>query len=111
MKKANRQLKETNLHFFTGQGGGLVMLALNMERRINSAIIVELIQKILSIEFSFIDGFFVCTPSWGEYIAATDNYHSVISGRVKPGMPKELEDIVSIIANSWCDFVDEKGHS
>jgi hypothetical protein len=63
IKSANRQLKETKAHLFSGHGTGLLMLALNQFRSLSPVAVLTLACALLQDEFSAINGCIVCTPS------------------------------------------------
>jgi hypothetical protein len=62
IKKANKQIKETNKVVFNGEGRGIIIIALNMETSIDLEVVFALSGELLSREFASIEGFLVCDP-------------------------------------------------
>jgi len=106
LKKANRQIKETNQRLLNGEGLGVILIALNMETRIQLNVITALAESLLAIEFSSIPGFLVCDP----VLAINGDDVSCIHG-VKQEMPDDFELLCSNLGDYFCDFFYQIGSS
>jgi hypothetical protein len=60
LKKANRQLKETNRVLFESKGRGFVVLVMNGFRSLAPTVVARMISELLALEFSGISGFVLC---------------------------------------------------
>ena len=63
LKKANRQIKETNTALFASKGTGFVVLIMNGFRSLAPTVVASMVSKLLFAEFSSISGYIVCTRS------------------------------------------------
>ncbi len=63
IKKANRQIRETKEHFNLPDAAGLLLLANDGNYSLESAHIIEIVGKILTHQFSAIDGFVYLTAN------------------------------------------------
>ncbi len=69
LKKANKQLKETNNRLLNNEGIGFVMIVLNNQTSIDPTLVRDLITNILGRENSAIDGFIlISAPISSEYL-------------------------------------------
>jgi len=101
IKKANRQIKETNRNLLSNDGKGILVLALSGFLSLSLDILVAMISELLTHEFSSISGFIVCTP--------TLNSPSCISASNEI-IGSQIHVIRREISEAWCNFFDQGGH-
>jgi hypothetical protein len=63
LKKANRQLKETNRVLFGAEGRGFVVIVTNGFRSLAPTVVARMISELLAGEFSGISGYILCAKS------------------------------------------------
>ncbi len=102
LKKANRQLKETNNNLLAGKGTNLIMFAINRFQSLSPIVIINMICELLEEEFSSVSGFILCTP--------TINPPSCISAS-KSSASLESSQCRWEIAEAWGKFFDNGGHA
>lgn len=110
LKKANRQLKETNDRLLNGSGSGFVVLALNRFRSLHPNVVRRMIDELLSSEFSAIRGYSLCTPGWGIVTADSDDCGILCCPSVEASVPEEVRDYWYGIGEHWCNFALAGGH-
>ena len=111
LKKANRQLRETK-SFYSDNGvySGYVIIAQTGLESLPLEITAQLTSHILNHDFSEIDGVVICSPHQtlmnpitrkvnGECISITKDWDFLLSQQCKS------------IADQWCHFLENGGHS
>jgi len=63
LKKANRQLKETNRVLFDTEGRGFVVIVMNGFRSLAPTVVARMVSELLAVEFSGISGYILCARS------------------------------------------------
>lgn len=63
LKKANRQLKETNRVLLDSEGRGFVVIVMNGFRSLAPPVVAEMVSNLLIAEFSGISGYVLCASS------------------------------------------------
>jgi hypothetical protein len=111
IKKANRQIKETKKYLLNDDGVGFLMLALNMRTSIDPEAFRKLTGELLAREFSSIDGFIVCTPSWGAYNRETKKEHPLCLPTTPIGGPEIIRQMCVQLGQEWVNFGNLDGHA
>ena len=109
IKKANKQLKETNNNLLNGNGVGFLILAINMESSIDPSIIQRMTIKILKKEFKSVNGVIFCTPKVG-LVLENGFFQPLCLHCQDANLPKQAEKELMFLVDSWCDFIDNGGH-
>jgi hypothetical protein len=109
LKKANRQLKETNERLFSGDANGFVMLALNRFRSLHPNVVRRMIDELLSDEFSSIKGYCLCTVGWGVAESGIDQ-GILCCPSVEGSVADDIREYWVGIGRSWCHFALAGGH-
>ncbi len=110
IKKANRQIKETKRVLLNENGLGFLLLALNFRNSIDPETFRKLAGDLLSREFSSIDGFIICTPTWGAYDKATGLEHPLCLPTTPYGGSEYARQACIYIGQKWVDFGNKGGH-
>lgn len=110
IKKANRQIKETKNKLMDGNGIGFLLIALNIRTSIDPEKFRELTGDILSREFSSINGFIICTPTWGAYNPITGSEHPLCLPTTPFGAPNYIRQACLDIGEKWTKFGNNGGH-
>ncbi len=110
IKKANKQLKETNQRLLDGKGKGFMVLAINMKTTINPEIIRAITIKILRKEFLSINAVVFCTPKVG-LILNNGFFQPIILHCQDSNLSEEFAKELIFIVNSWAYFINNGGHS
>lgn len=63
LKKANRQLKETNRLLFDSEGRGFVVIVMNGFRSLAPPVVARMVSELLTAEFRGISGYILCARS------------------------------------------------
>jgi hypothetical protein len=98
LKKANRQLKETNRVLLDSQGNGFAVLFMNGFRSLAPTVVARMISELLASEFSSISGYVLC---------ATDPKVWCISS-MAPNLSQARYDEWYSIAEQIGSFLDNK---
>jgi len=109
LKKANKQIKETNSRLLESKGKGFLVLAINMETSIDPTFIQQLTFNMLKKEFTSIDGVVFCTPKTG--INRGDGIQPICLHCNDSHLTGEEFLEFKKIISGWCDFVDNGGHA
>ncbi len=113
LKKANRQLRETKAFYGSDENAlftGYVMLAQTGLMSLSPEVTAAVVKKILSFEFSSIDGVIVCTPH-GNLLNPLSATFNPICMSVTKNSKVHLQNQCMYIADAWCDFFGTQGHS
>lgn len=110
LKKANRQLKETNEHYFKNSGTGFLCLAMHGFDSLHPATVNNLVQELLLQDFNAITGFILCMPTWGYYDSNGNLGHPVIYGSCAPGTSPIVISQLQVIADNWVAFLENGRH-
>ncbi len=108
LKKANRQLRQTNEKLFDKMGHGLVIFALNMTTAINPFVIRDLIHKLVSREFRSISGVMICTPKVA--IPVEGEPSRLFLHTHDADAPSSVLEEIYRIGDEWCAFANNGGH-
>lgn len=109
IKKANKQLKETNSRLLKNNGVGFLILAINMETSIDPAIIRAMSIKILKKEFKSVNGVIFCTPKGG-ILHKDGMIQPVVLHCNEHSLSNEHIEEFSNLVHQWANFVDNGGH-
>lgn len=112
LKKANRQIRETNNYFFDGDGMGFLFLAIGGEfMSICPTVIERLVGDLLSEEFGSIDGFILGTPNYEVIDRSTGMRGRLCKPNTPCGCPEAIQATCLQIGEEWCKFASSGGHA
>ena len=109
IKKANKQLKETNKELLNNEGHGFLIFAINMKTVIDPRIIQHLTINILKKEFHSVNGVIFCTPKIG-LVHENGFFQPICLHCQDSDLPQSKEDELMKIVDEWCNFIDNDGH-
>ena len=109
IKKANKQLRETNEKLLNSEGVGFLILAINMNTVIDPRIIQQLVLKFLKKEFKSIMGVIFCTPKVGP-VLENGFFQPFVLHCQDARLSKKDEKELMFLVNSWGNFIDNDGH-
>lgn len=111
LKKANKQIRETKEYYIhSSEDLGFLIIAQLGLQSLSPEVTVNLIQKLLTSEFSSIDGVLVCTPN-GSLVDPTTmrrNPEGVSIGRLDKHNARET---INVIGELWADYYSLGGHT
>lgn len=110
LKKANKQLKETKAFYDDTLFTGYVVLAQTGLMSLSPEVTAVVVKGILDSEFGSIDGVIICTPH-ANLINPLTLTPNPICLSVTNDSKVQLRNQCMQIADDWCKFMDEQGHS
>ncbi len=110
LKKANRQLKETNQHLLSGEGKGFLCIALHGFQSLHPDTVYRMLQELLTFEFSSITGFLMCMPTWANYKETGELAHPLAYISINCSSTQNIDNYLENICISWLDFMAAGGH-
>ena len=111
LKKANKQLKETKSFYYNDSPfTGYVVLAQTGLTSLSPEITAAIVKRILNFEFSSIDGAVICTPYSNLINPITRKTNPICTSVTKNGDMHSRNQCIQI-ADAWCKFLQEGGHS
>lgn len=111
LKEANRQIRETKAYYSHDDSfTGYVVLAQTGLISLSPEITAKVVLNIWNEEFRSIDGFIICTPHSIKINPLTCQPNTACVSVTNNNIQK-LRSQCMEIADSWCDFFDNGGHS
>lgn len=110
LKKANRQIKQTASYYFGSNEDviGIVILAQLGLRSLSPEITAAIVQKLISLEFSSIQGALVCTPIGSLVDLATQNLNPECASLSATTNPL-VGEVVYLMGEQWIAFYENGG--